>query len=72
MGTLITARKYPHGLNLLTGLAETLHEHGVITNEVGGAGPIDPPRGVACRLDVCAGNQVVYIERLRRLGAATG
>lgn len=64
VGTVITARKYAHGLNRLTGLAETLHEHGVITNEVRTAGPIDAPRAVAAQLGA---DRVVYIERLRRL-----
>lgn len=67
VGTVVTARKYPHGLNRLMGLAETLHEHGVITNEVRTAGPIVPPRGVACRLGTEDGESVVYIERLRKL-----
>jgi len=67
VGTLVTAKKYAHGLNRLMGLAETLREHGPITNEVRTAGPITPPRVVAQRLGVPAGEQVIYIERLRRL-----
>ncbi|RPE41599.1 regulatory GntR family protein [Streptomyces sp. Ag109_O5-1] len=34
VGTVVVARKYPHGLDRLMGLAETLHEHGQVTNEV--------------------------------------
>ncbi|WTW98542.1 GntR family transcriptional regulator [Streptomycetaceae bacterium NBC_01309] len=66
-GTVVTAAKYPHGLNRLAGLAETLHEHGDVTNEVRAAGPIRVPATVARRLLVPEGSQVVYIERLRRL-----
>lgn len=65
VGTVVVARKYPHGLNRLMGLAETLHEHGTITNEVRVAEPITAPKVVAQRLD--ASGEVVYIERLRRL-----
>ena len=34
VGTVVAARKYPHGLDHLLGLGETLREHGEITNEV--------------------------------------
>jgi GntR family transcriptional regulator len=34
VGTTVAARKYPHGLEHLLGLAETLYEHGEISNEV--------------------------------------
>jgi hypothetical protein len=34
VGTLVVAHKYPHGLDRLMGLAETLREHGRVTNEV--------------------------------------
>src|SRR5690606_14976108 len=43
-GTLVTAEKYAHGLNRLTGLAETLHELGPVTNEVRAAGTVPAPR----------------------------
>ncbi|UGQ15305.1 GntR family transcriptional regulator [Yinghuangia sp. ASG 101] len=66
-GTVVTAAKYPHGLNRLTGLAETLHEHGDVTNEVRAAGPVRAPATVARRLHMSEGAQVVYIERVRRL-----
>lgn len=67
VGTVVVARKYPHGLNRLMGLAETLHEHGKITNEVRTAGPVTAPALVASRLAVEPGATVVYVERLRWL-----
>jgi GntR family transcriptional regulator len=67
-GTLVTAEKYAHGLNRLTGLAETLHEHGPVTNEVRAAGSVRAPSAVSHRLGLRAGSDVVYIERLRRVG----
>jgi GntR family transcriptional regulator len=65
-GTMVTARKYPHGLDRLLGLAETLREHGEVINEVRTAGMVAPPPAVAERLAVSSGS-VVYLERLRRL-----
>jgi GntR family transcriptional regulator len=67
-GTLVTAEKYAHGLNRLTGLAETLHEHGPVTNEVRAAGRVPAPAAVASGLRLPPGADVVYIERLRRVG----
>jgi GntR family transcriptional regulator len=72
VGTLVAARKYPHGLDRLLGLAETLREHGDIVNEVRTAGLVVPPPAVAARLQAPDGapvTQVVCIERLRRLNA---
>lgn len=68
VGTVVVSRKVPHGLDRLMGLAEVLDAHGTITNEVRAAGPVRPPGAVARRLRVPSGSQVVYIERLRRLG----
>ncbi|HEX6519374.1 MAG TPA: GntR family transcriptional regulator [Streptosporangiaceae bacterium] len=65
-GTRVAGRKYPHGLDQLLGLAETLREHGDIVNEIRVAGVVMPPPAVAARLQVKA-DGVVYIERLRRL-----
>ncbi|KPI01037.1 transcriptional regulator, GntR family with UTRA sensor domain containing protein [Actinobacteria bacterium OK074] len=68
VGTVVVARKYPHGLDRLLGLAETLREHGRVTNEVRTMGPVPAPAPVAERLHVAPGADVLYIERLRRLG----
>ncbi|MDT0614185.1 GntR family transcriptional regulator [Streptomyces lancefieldiae] len=68
VGTVVVARKYAHGLDRLMGLAETLHEHGRVTNEVRTTVPVPAPAPVAERLRVPPGADVLYIERLRRLG----
>lgn len=45
VGTVVVCEKYPHGLDRLQGLAETLNEHGRVTNEVRTVGPVRaPPR----------------------------
>ncbi|MEU3295310.1 GntR family transcriptional regulator [Streptomyces longwoodensis] len=67
VGTVVVARKYTHGLDRLMGLAETLHEHGRVTNEVRTVGPVSAPAPVADRLHLPPGADVLYIERLRRL-----
>ncbi len=67
VGTVVAARKYPHGLDHLLGLAETLREHGEITNEVRAAGLVTAPPEVAARLRQQPGARVVYLERLRHL-----
>ncbi|MET9563301.1 GntR family transcriptional regulator [Streptomyces tauricus] len=67
VGTVVVAEKYPHGLDRLMGLAETLREHGRVSNEVRSAGPVAAPAPVADRLRVPVGADVLYIERLRRL-----
>lgn len=67
VGTVVVARKYPHGLDHLMGLAETLREHGTVTNEVRTMGPAPAPTPVADRLHLPPGTDVLYIERLRRL-----
>jgi GntR family transcriptional regulator len=67
VGTVVASRKYPHGLDQLLGLAETLHEHGEITNEVRAAGLVTAPPEVAARLREPPGRRVVYLERLRHL-----
>lgn len=64
-GTVAAGAKVQHGLARLTGLAETLTEHGEILNEVRAAGLVTAPAAVAERLGGTA--SVVYIERLRRL-----
>lgn len=67
VGTTVAAEKYPHGLHRLLGLAETLREHGEVTNEVRAMGTIPPPAAVRGRLGLPPGEHVVYVERLRRL-----
>ncbi|SDI14534.1 GntR family transcriptional regulator [Nonomuraea jiangxiensis] len=67
VGTTVAAEKYPHGLHRLLGLAETLHEHGEVTNQVRTMTLIEPPAAVSHRLGLAPGEPVVYLERLRRL-----
>ncbi|WP_344897270.1 GntR family transcriptional regulator [Actinomadura meridiana] len=67
VGTVVAGEKYAHGLEVLLGLAETLGGHGEVTNQVRTTGLIEPPGEIARRLEVAAGERVVYIERLRRL-----
>ena len=67
IGTVVVARKYPHGLNQLMGLAETLHDHGVVTNEVRTSGLVAATGVLADRLGLDAGSEIVCVERLRRL-----
>ncbi|HEX3784092.1 MAG TPA: GntR family transcriptional regulator [Pseudonocardiaceae bacterium] len=68
IGTVVLNEKYTHGLNKLTGLAETLGDYGVVSNEIRVATQVRPPTSVARRLQVPVDEQVVYIEQLRRLG----
>ncbi|MFC4529194.1 GntR family transcriptional regulator [Sphaerisporangium dianthi] len=67
VGTTVAKEKLPHGLNRLLGLAETLHEHGEVTNQVRTMTLIEPPAMVGHRLGVPQGERVIYLERLRRL-----
>lgn len=67
VGTVVTTAKYPHGLESLLGLAETLHPHGVVTNELRTSGLLTPPPEVSARLGLPDGEPVVYVERLRRV-----
>jgi GntR family transcriptional regulator len=67
VGTTVVGRKVPHDLHQLMGLAEVLHEHGTVVNQVRAAGLIRPPDGVARRLRLPEGSSVVYIERVRAL-----
>lgn len=68
VGTVVLARSFDHGIGRLAGLAETLHEHGEIGNEVRDARMVRAPGAVAARLGLAEGAEVAYIERLRRLG----
>jgi GntR family transcriptional regulator len=67
VGTVVVGRKVPHGLQHLMGLAEVLHEHGKVINEVRTVSSVRPPAAVARRLELDPDSSVVYIERLRRL-----
>ncbi|MER7144887.1 MULTISPECIES: GntR family transcriptional regulator [Streptomyces] len=68
VGTVVVCeKKYPHGLDRLQGLAETLHEHGRVTNEVRTVGPVRAPSPVAHRLCLPERSDVLCVERLRRL-----
>ncbi|WP_371677184.1 GntR family transcriptional regulator [Streptomyces sp. NBC_01276] len=67
VGTVVVCEKYPHGLDRLQGLAETLREHGEVTNEVRTAGPVRAPAPVARRLGLPEHADVLYVERLRLL-----
>lgn len=67
VGTLVVRPKYGHGLDRLTGLAEELDGHGEVVNEVRAAEAVAAPPAVAQRLGLGAGEEVVHIERLRRL-----
>ena len=69
IGTTVVTPKYGHGLDRLTGLAETLTGYGTVTNEVRTARVVpDPPRAITERLHLPGGAEVVYLERLRSLG----
>lgn len=68
VGTVVAEPKFPHGLDHLLGLAEVMRGHGAVSNEVRTTGTVTPPGPIAARLGLAAGERVVYIERLRRLG----
>lgn len=65
LGTRVAVEKYPHGLDMLLGLAETLGGHGRVTNEVRTAGLTTAPPSIARHLGLPDRAPVVYIERLR-------
>jgi GntR family transcriptional regulator len=67
VGTVVAGERYPHRLDRLQGLAETLREHGRVTNEVRTVGPVPAPAPVARRLKVAEHTDVLYIERRRLL-----
>jgi GntR family transcriptional regulator len=68
VGTHVAVRKYDHGLDALVGLKETFKDHGEVRNEVRAVMRLAAPPGVARRLRLNPGDQVVFIERLRYLG----
>jgi GntR family transcriptional regulator len=68
VGTHVAQRKYDHGLDTLLGLKETFKSYGEVRNEVRAAMAVSAPPTVAQRLQLEAGQQVVFVERLRYLG----
>lgn len=68
IGTTVLMPKYGHGLDRLTGLAETLTGYGTVTNEVRTARIMPhPPKAIIERLQLADDAEAVYLERLRRL-----
>jgi GntR family transcriptional regulator len=67
IGTFVVCEKYPHGLNALLGLGETLVGHGRVSNEIRSAGSVTAPPAVARRLGLAEPTRVGYLERLRSL-----
>ncbi|MFJ4902606.1 GntR family transcriptional regulator [Streptomyces sp. NPDC088727] len=68
IGTQIVTAKYGHGLDRLTGLAETLVDYGTVANTVRAARLVPhAPKAVTERLQLPDGSEAVYLERLRSL-----
>ncbi|UNT00197.1 GntR family transcriptional regulator [Streptomyces tubbatahanensis] len=67
VGTVVVGRAYAHPLGELAGLAEVLHHHGSVVNQVREARLVRPPRAVARRLELGDGEEAVHLERLRSL-----
>lgn len=67
-GTFVVSAKQAQGLDRLRGLAETFAgADDWVVNEVLAAEVTEATAYVAARLDLAPGDQVVFIERLRRL-----
>lgn len=67
VGTTVTSRKHPHGLDHLQGLAEVFDGRGTIHNEVRVLTRVQPPPTVRTHLELQPEDDVVFIERLRHL-----
>ncbi|MFF9351938.1 GntR family transcriptional regulator [Streptomyces sp. NPDC014734] len=68
VGTQVVTVKYGHRLDRLTGLAQTLTDHGDLRNEVRVACLVPaPPASALERLRLDHGSPAVHLERLRRL-----
>ena len=67
IGTVVCGRKHPHGLDQLQGLAETFDGLGTVRNEVRTLTLMRPPAAVRHQLRLGPDDDVVYVERLRRL-----
>jgi GntR family transcriptional regulator len=67
VGTTVVARKHSHGLERLQGLAEVFDGRGTVHNEVRALSVVRPPAAVRDHLQLGAHDEVVFVERLRRL-----
>lgn len=67
LGTRIVAQKFGHNLDRLAGLAETLLGQGIIRNHVRVVRWESASEGIARRLGIGDGDQVLFLERLRLL-----
>jgi GntR family transcriptional regulator len=67
LGTRIATQKFAHSLDRLAGLAETLLEHGAISNEVRVARLEAASSAIAHRLEIDEGAAVLFLQRLRSL-----
>lgn len=66
IGTRVTSPKFGHGLDRLTGLAETLAADGAVVNDVRAARLVPhAPKVITERLRLPEGSEAVYLERLR-------
>lgn len=65
LGTTISCRKFPHGLDLLLGLGETLDGLGPVTNHVRSAEWVTAPPAIARELRLDSNARSVRLERLR-------
>jgi GntR family transcriptional regulator len=65
LGTTVRGRKFPHGLDLLLGLGETLDGHGAVTNLVRSAEWVTAPPAIARELRLDDHARLVRLERLR-------
>lgn len=69
VGTTVVsdAHKHSHGLERLQGLGEVFDGRGTIRNEVRALTVLRPPAAVRDRLELAPDDEVVLLERLRRL-----
>lgn len=65
LGTTVRGRKFPHGLDLLLGLGETLDGHGSVSNLVRSAEWVTAPPAIARELRLDDHARLVRLERLR-------
>jgi GntR family transcriptional regulator len=65
LGTTVRGSKFPHDLDLLLGLGETLDGHGVVSNLVRSAEWVSAPPAIARELGLDDHARLVRLERLR-------